>query len=114
MRGNSLWLALLCVSFAHAHVTRLVVEKRDSPAFNGQSFGAAGPIFYLEMFDRLMRMVIVLSAPLIVAMFLAEFALALVSRFAPQLQVFFLAMPIKSGVNRFVRNPIHMMNGNNT
>lgn len=62
------------------------------------SFGAAGPVFYLDMFDRLMRMVIVLSAPLIVAMFLAEFALALVSRFAPQLQVFFLAMPIKSGL----------------
>jgi type III secretion protein T len=36
---------------------------------------------------------------LIVAMFLAEFALALVSRFAPQLQVFFLAMPIKSGLS---------------
>jgi len=41
---------------------------------------------------------VVLSAPLIVAMFLAEFALALVSRFAPQLQVFFLAMPIKSAL----------------
>jgi type III secretion protein T len=29
-------------------------------------------------------------------MFLAEFALAMVSRFAPQVQVFVLAMPIKS------------------
>jgi type III secretion protein T len=33
-----------------------------------------------------------------VAMFLAELSLALVSRFAPQLQVFFLAMPIKSAL----------------
>ena len=63
------------------------------------SFGAAGPVFYLDILDRLMRMIVVLSAPLIVAMFLAEFALALVSRFAPQLQVFFLAMPIKSGLS---------------
>ena len=63
------------------------------------SFGGAGPVFYLGILDRLMRMVVVLSAPLIVSMFLAEFALALVSRFAPQLQVFFLAMPIKSGLS---------------
>jgi type III secretion protein T len=62
------------------------------------SFGGAGPVFYLALFDRLLRMIVVLSAPLIVAMFLAEFGLALVSRFAPQLQVFFLAMPIKSGL----------------
>jgi type III secretion protein T len=63
------------------------------------SLGGAGPVFYLGVLDRLMRMVVVLSAPLIVSMFLAEFALALVSRFAPQLQVFFLAMPIKSGLS---------------
>jgi type III secretion protein T len=62
------------------------------------SFGAAGPVFYLEVIDRLMRTIVVLSAPLIVAMFLAEFAMALVSRFTPQLNVFFLAMPIKSGL----------------
>jgi type III secretion protein T len=63
------------------------------------SFGGAGPVFYLDIFDRLLRMIVVLSAPLIVTMFLAEFALALVSRFAPQLQVFFLAMPIKSALS---------------
>jgi len=33
-----------------------------------------------------------------IAMFLSEFGMALVSRFAPQLQVFFLAMPLKSAV----------------
>ncbi|NMR95533.1 EscT/YscT/HrcT family type III secretion system export apparatus protein, partial [Vibrio parahaemolyticus] len=36
--------------------------------------------------------------PLGLAMFLAEFRLALISRFAPQLNVFFLAMPIKSAI----------------
>ena len=35
-------------------------------------------------------------------MFLAEFALAMVSRFAPQIQVFILAMPIKSILAIFV------------
>jgi type III secretion protein T len=34
----------------------------------------------------------------IVAMFISELGLALVSRFVPQLQVFFLAMPIKSAL----------------
>jgi type III secretion protein T len=45
---------------------------------------------------------LLLSAPAIIAMFLAELGLALVSRFAPQLQVFFLAMPIKSALALFV------------
>ncbi len=47
---------------------------------------------------RLVELTLLLSAPVIVAMFLAEMGLALVSRFVPQLQVFFLAMPIKSAL----------------
>ena len=35
-------------------------------------------------------------------MFLSEIGLALVSRFVPQLQVFFLAMPIKSALAMLV------------
>jgi len=38
----------------------------------------------------------------LLAMFMAELGLALVSRFAPQLQVFFLAMPIKSALGILV------------
>lgn len=52
----------------------------------------------LDQLTRLMRMALLLGAPAIVAMFLAELGLALVSRFVPQLQVFFLAMPIKSAL----------------
>lgn len=47
---------------------------------------------------RLVELTVLLSSPVIVAMFLAEMGLALVSRFIPQLQVFFLAMPIKSAL----------------
>jgi type III secretion protein T len=43
-----------------------------------------------------MRIVVIIAAPIVGIMFLAEFALAMVSRFAPQVQVFILAMPIKS------------------
>jgi type III secretion protein T len=66
------------------------------------SLGSAGPAIILDTFSRMVRMIVVLSAPLIVAMFLAEFALALVSRFAPQINVFFLAMPIKSALAIFM------------
>ena len=52
----------------------------------------------LDQLGRLMRLMLLFAAPAIVAMFLSEVGLALVSRFAPQLQVFFLAMPIKSGL----------------
>lgn len=48
--------------------------------------------------DKLVRVALLLGAPVIVAMFLSEMGLALVSRFVPQLQVFFLAMPIKSAL----------------
>ena len=47
---------------------------------------------------RLVHIAVLLSAPAIVAMFLAEIGLALISRFVPQLDVFFLAMPIKSAL----------------
>ncbi len=47
---------------------------------------------------RLVELTLLLSAPVIVAMFMAEMGLALMSRFVPQLQVFFLAMPIKSAL----------------
>jgi type III secretion protein T len=56
------------------------------------------PKLILEVVDTGMRLCVRLSAPIIVIMFVAEFALAMVSRFAPQVQVFILAMPIKSAI----------------
>ena len=56
----------------------------------------------LEQLDRLVRIALLLSAPAIVAMFLSEVGLALISRFVPQLQVFFMAMPIKSAIAMLV------------
>lgn len=65
-------------------------------------FSAKAPAVLLGLFDRMFRTMLLLSAPVVVAMFLSEMALALVSRFVPQLQVFFLAMPIKTGVGLLV------------
>ncbi|AZZ91034.1 EscT/YscT/HrcT family type III secretion system export apparatus protein [Hahella sp. KA22] len=55
---------------------------------------AAG--FFFAQLDYFMSIVVLFAAPLIACMFLAEFGLGLVSRFAPQLNVFFLSMPVKS------------------
>lgn len=56
----------------------------------------------LVQLNRFVMHALLLAAPVLLAMFLAELGLALVSRFAPQLQVFFLAMPIKSALGIFV------------
>jgi len=67
------------------------------PHFNDQT-----PHVILMQIDRLMWLAVILSAPVIFSMFLAEVGLGIVSRFVPQLQVFFLAMPIKSAIAMFV------------
>jgi type III secretion protein T len=56
------------------------------------------PALMLAVADNGMRLMAIIAAPIVAIMFLAEFALALVSRFAPQVQVFILAMPIKSAL----------------
>lgn len=56
----------------------------------------------LRLLDRVMLLTVLLAGPALIAMFLAELGLALISRFAPQLQVFFLAMPLKSAVGLLV------------
>lgn len=60
------------------------------------------PVLALAIADQAMKMVVVIAGPIVAIMFLAEFALAMVSRFAPQVQVFILAMPIKSGLAIFI------------
>lgn len=61
-------------------------------------FRASTMPLMLDQLSQLVRLALLLASPAIVAMFLAEIGLALVSRFVPQLQVFFMAMPIKSAL----------------
>lgn len=89
--GFSLLLGTLYDSFALWSITGWL------PAFTPDSV----PVMLAQL-DRLVRMAVLLAAPVLVAMFLAEIGLALVSRFAPQLQVFFMAMPIKSALAMLV------------
>ncbi len=65
-------------------------------------FSDETPLVILGQLDRMMWLAVILSAPVIFSMFLAEVGLGIVSRFVPQLQVFFLAMPVKSAIAMFV------------
>ena len=54
--------------------------------------------FFIAQFVLIAQMAVLVGGPVIIAMFLSELGLGFVSRFAPQLNVFFLSMPVKSGV----------------
>ncbi len=89
--GVQLFLTLMYNSYVIWPVTSWLPE-----------FSEGMPVYYLGLLDGLIKMTVLFAAPVMVAMLLAELALAFVSLFAPQLQVFFLAMPIKSGVAMFI------------
>ncbi len=54
--------------------------------------------FFLEQITFFFMLIIVLSAPIVAIFFLTDFSLGLVNRFAQQLNVYILSMPIKSGI----------------
>lgn len=60
------------------------------------------PSFILEIADEIMRKTVLVAAPIAIIMFLVEFGLGMMNRFAQQLNVFSLSMPIKSGVAMFI------------
>ncbi len=58
--------------------------------------------FFLKQFDLLMYFTIFLAGPVVLSMFTVELVMGLIGRFVPSLNVFFLAMPIKSALALFV------------
>jgi type III secretion protein T len=83
-----LFLSALYASYVTWPVTSFYPDWLNSDA----------PLFFIKQMDILITLTVIFSAPAIIAMFLSEFGLGLISRFSPQLNVFFLAMPIKSAV----------------
>ena len=69
------------------------------PVFSeGVKFVGDAPLVVLGSLDGMLKTTVVISAPVIIIMFLATLGLGLVNRTAPQLNVFFLSMPIKSAL----------------
>jgi type III secretion protein T len=65
------------------------------------SFNVNFPAFMMSFADEIMETVFCFSAPILIGLFLAEFGFGMISRFAPQLNVFFMAMPVKSWLSMF-------------
>ena len=69
------------------------------PVFaEGLAFSPDAPLRMLGTLDGMLKTTVVISAPVIIVMFLATIGLGLVNRTAPQLNVFFLSMPVKSAL----------------
>lgn len=99
--GNMLSLTFTTYIFATASVLQVLMLLFTS--FKIWPVGQFMPVLstpfpklILTIFDYSMRLSFNIAAPVVAVMFLAEFSLAMVSRFSPQVQVFVLAMPIKS------------------
>jgi len=76
------------------------------------AFRPHAPQAALGALDGMLRTTVVISAPVVILMFLATVGLGFVNRTAPQLNVFFLSMPVKSalGVAMLVIYLPHIMN----
>ena len=69
------------------------------PVFGeGVVFAPDAPVQMLGTLDGMLRTTVVIAAPVIIIMFLATLGLGFVNRTAPQLNVFFLSMPVKSAL----------------
>ena len=64
--------------------------------------GAQLPLFVAGMVSWLMTKMLLLAGVVLVASFLVDLALGLINRFAAQLNVYLLAMPIKSGLTMLI------------
>ena len=69
------------------------------PVFTeGVPLAPDAPAQALGALDGMLKTTVIIAAPVIIVMFLATIGLGLVNRTAPQLNVFFLSMPVKSAL----------------
>ena len=61
-------------------------------------FGDTTVPFFLSLLDRILALGLVVAGPIIIIMFASEITLALLTRIAPQMNVFILALGVKSGL----------------
>lgn len=68
------------------------------PVFTGVEFTPGAATGMLGAVDSLLKTTVVIASPVIILMFMATVGLGFVNRTAPQLNVFFLSMPVKSAL----------------
>lgn len=65
-------------------------------------FNMAATEIWIKLLDKLMYVALLVAGPVIAIMFLVELGTAFIGRYVPQLNVFLLVIPIKSGVGIFM------------
>ena len=91
--GGAVFLLLGALYKSYAVWPAFVPDTIPSLAFSKDA-----PLQILGSLDAMLKTTVVIAAPVIIVMFLATIGLGLVNRTAPQLNVFFLSMPIKSAL----------------
>lgn len=86
----------------HAMLTALYQSYQTLPPMQGWHFDQTLPRFIAHQWQLMMTLCIGFALPSMVVMVLVDAALGLVNRSAQQLNVFFIAMPIKSALALFV------------
>lgn len=86
----------------HTMLTALYTSYETLPPLQGWHIGTAFPAFIAHQWQLMLELSIGFALPSIVVMVLVDAALGLVNRSAQQLNVFFVAMPIKSALALFV------------
>ncbi len=74
------------------------VFQTDAAGVPLPAWASDAPVQILSSLDGMLRTTVVIAAPVIIVMFLATLGLGFVNRTAPQLNVFFLSMPVKSAL----------------
>ena len=101
--GLFLTQSMVCVFFAtgifNGFLDGVYLSYELWPATSFWPTVDAGVVtFFVAQFVLISQIALVVGGPVVIAMFLSEIGLGFVSRFAPQLNVFFLSMPVKSAV----------------
>ena len=97
-------MVLALIGSAFLSLLELVYESYIQwPIFSAiPSVSAVWNDFFLKSFsDGMFFEIATLCGPVLFVLFLSEFGLGMVTRFAPQLNVFFLAMPVKCALAIF-------------
>ncbi|MDR1945580.1 MAG: type III secretion system export apparatus subunit SctT [Desulfovibrio sp.] len=98
---NQITVYLLFSTGAFVQIVLLLLTSYGvcPPGFEpGGGAVEAVPVFLMGQFSRLMIVTVVFAAPIVLICLLTDVGLGLVNRFAPQLNVFFLSMPVKSAL----------------
>lgn len=101
--GSALFVAVVCLFFTSGAFMNLLSIFYSTYIFWPPQTLLPGflyngiPLFSAHQVDFLMTQAILVAAPFMLVALLCDISLGLMNRFAPQLNVFILSMPIKSG-----------------